>query len=176
MRSLETIQKTFRVLQILTKIAMILSFVFAGLAALGTLCGVVWYNGGTVIGADRELMYTLTASGSLTKMIGILLADTIAALTDGILFAFAYRYFKSEQADGTPFTHRGAEQIKRLGIRTIVLPLVATILSAVVCAVFGLPQNDGNYWSNAPDLAMGIVLILAGIIFRYGADLEEIAK
>ena len=34
MKSLQTIQKTFRVFQVLTKIAMILSFVWAGLAAL----------------------------------------------------------------------------------------------------------------------------------------------
>ena len=39
MKSLQTIQKTFRVFQILTKIAMILSFVWAGLALLGMLCG-----------------------------------------------------------------------------------------------------------------------------------------
>ena len=41
MKSLQTIQKTFRVFQVLTKIAMILSFVWAGFAALGLLCGIV---------------------------------------------------------------------------------------------------------------------------------------
>ena len=37
MKSLQTIQKIFHVFEILTKIAMILSFVWAGLAALGLL-------------------------------------------------------------------------------------------------------------------------------------------
>ena len=173
MKSLQTIQKTFRVFQTLTKIAMILSFVWAGLAALGILCGTVWYHGGTVVGANQELFYTLTETGGMTEMIGVLLVDTVLALTDGILLAFALRYFRTEQADGTPFTKRGAEQIRHLGIRTIVLPLVATILAAVVCAVFDLPQNAGGDWGNFTSVTMGIVLILASLIFRYGAELEE---
>lgn len=41
MKSLQTIQKTFRIFQTLTKVMMVLSFVWAGLAALGLLCGVV---------------------------------------------------------------------------------------------------------------------------------------
>lgn len=173
MKSLQTIQKTFRVFQILTKIAMILSFVWAGLAALGILCGTVWYYGGTVIGADRELLYVLTETGGLREMIGVLLADTIFALTDGVLFAFALGYFRAEQADGTPFTKRGAGLIKRLGIRTIVLPLVAAILASIVSAIFHLPQNAGNDWGNLPGVSMGIALILTSLIFRYGAELEE---
>lgn len=173
MKSLQTIQKTFGVFQILTKIAMILSFVWAGLAATGMLCGIVWYHGGIVVGANQDMLYKLTETGGLTEMIGNLLADTILALTDGILLAFALRYFKAEQSDGTPFTKHGAERIKRLGIRTIVLPLVAAILIAVVCSVFHLPKDAVGDWSNLNSVGMGIVLILASLIFRYGAELEE---
>ena len=155
---------------------MILSFIWAGLAALGLLCGMVWYSGGNVVGANRELLYSLTVTGGLTEMIGALLTDTIWALTDGVLLIFALRFFKEEQADGTPFTKHGAEQMKHLGIRTIVLPLVTTILVAVVYAVFNLPQNGGNDWSNGFSVALGIVLIFASLIFRYGAELERARK
>ena len=112
-------------------------------------------------------------TSGLTEMIGVLLTDTIWALTDGVLLIFALRYFRAEQADGTPFTKRGAEQIKRLGIRTIALPLVAAILTAVVRELFGLLQNAGADWGNLSGLTMGIVLILASLVFRYGAELEE---
>ena len=173
MKSLETIQKTFRVFQILAKVFMILSFVWAGLSALGLLCGIVWYSGGTVVGANQELLHTLTETNGLNQLIAALLVDTIAALTDGILLAFAYRYFKTEQAVGTPFTHEGADQIRRLGVRAIVLPLVTVILIAVVYAMFGMPQGAGSDWSNISSVSTGIVLILASIIFRYGADLEK---
>ena len=113
MKSLQTIQKTFRVFQNLTKIAMILSFVWAGLALLGMLCGAVWYGGGTVVGIGQAQLYSLTKTGGLIQMIAVLLTDAILALTDGTLLAFALAYFKAEQADGTPFTYGGAEQIKR---------------------------------------------------------------
>ena len=176
MKSLQTIQKTFRVFQMLSKIAMILSFVWAGLAALGLLCGMAWYFGGNVggnvVGANQELLYSLTVTGGLTEMIGVLLVDMILALTDGILLVFVLRYFKSEQADGTPFTQRGADRVLRLGILTIVVPLVAAILSAIVCEVLTLPQDAVSDWGNLNSLTLGIVLILASLIFRYGAELE----
>ena len=71
MKSLQTVQKTFRVFQILTQIAMILCFVWAGLAALGMLCGAVWYHGGVVVGASQELLYRLTETGGLAEMTGV---------------------------------------------------------------------------------------------------------
>ena len=173
MKSLETIQKTFRVFQTLTRIGMILSFVWAGMAALGLLCSILWYFGGSATGTGQQLLNTLTVTGGLNEMIGTLLTDTILALTDGTLLIFALRYFKAEQAAGTPFTMRGADQIKHLGIRTIVLPLVAAILAAIVYEIFDLPQSAAGDWNNLSSLAMGIVLILASLVFRYGAELEE---
>lgn len=172
MKTLQTIQKTFHVFQTLSKIAMILSFIWAGLAALGLMCGMVWYHGGNVVGANQELLYSLTVTGGLTEMIGVLLVDMILALTDGTLLVFALRYFKSEQTDGTPFTQHGADRILRLGILTIVLPLVAAILAAAVCEFLTLPQDAVRDWGNLNSLTMGIVLILASLIFRYGAELE----
>ena len=106
-------------------------------------------------------------------MMGVLLSDLVFALTDGTLFLLAFRYCKQEQMDCTPFSQGGAEQIKRLGIRTIVLPLVAAILVATVCEIFGLPQNAGGDWGNLSGVSMGIVLILASLVFRYGAELAE---
>lgn len=173
MKSLQTIQKTFHVFQTLSKIAMILSFVWAGLTALGLLCGIVWYSGGNVFGVDQELLLTMTKTGGLSVMIGVLSVDFILAMTDGVLLVFALRFFKAEQADGTPFTQQGADRILRLGILTIVLPLAAAILSALVCEFMTLPQDAVRDWGNLNSLTMGIVLILASLIFRYGAELEE---
>ena len=39
MKSLQTIQKTFKVFKTLSKIGMIASFVWAGLTVIGLLCG-----------------------------------------------------------------------------------------------------------------------------------------
>ena len=173
MKSLQTIQKTFRVFQTLSKIAMVLSFVWAGLAALGLLCGVLWYSGGNVFGVNQELLYSLTVTGGLTEMIGVLLVDFILALTDGILLVFARRYFKAEQADGTPFSHSGADLMKRLGILLIVLPAVATILVGVLHGIFDMVQIEAADVGNGTSVMMGIMLILVSLILRYGAEMEE---
>ena len=172
MKSLNTIQKTFRAFQILTKIGMILSFVWAGLAAIGILCGIVWYRGGIVIGASREVLFSLTMTDGPFRMVGALLSDMVFALTDGTLLMLATRYFAAEQMDGTPFTVRGAQQIKRLGIRTIVFPLVAAILTSVFYQLFDIQSRLKAGWNNMTSVSLGIVLILAGLIFRYGAELE----
>ena len=173
MKSLQTIQKTFRVFQTLSKIAMVLSFVWAGLAALGLLCGVLWYSGGNVFGVNQELLYSLTVTGGLTEMIGVLLVDMILALTDGILLVFALRYFSAEQADGTPFSHSGADLMKRLGILLIVLPAVATILVGVLHGIFDMVQIEAADVGNGTSVMMGIMLILVSLILRYGAEMEE---
>ena len=42
MKSLQTIQKTFQVFKTLSRIGMVLSFVWAGLTVIGLLCGIAW--------------------------------------------------------------------------------------------------------------------------------------
>lgn len=171
MKTLESIQKTYKVFKTLAKIAMILSFVWAGTTLAGLLCGIAWRTSGSVIGISMENALKLTQAAGLEQMIGALLADFVFALTDGLLFLFTHRYLKQEQADGTPFTLAGAEQVKSLGIKTIVMPLVAAILSAVIYECFGLahPSDRGN----GTAVVLGIALILFSLVLRHGAELRE---
>lgn len=171
MKTLESIQKTCKVFKTLTKIAMILSFVCAGIALAGLLCGIAWRTGGNVIGISMEDALKLTRANELNQMIGELLSDVVYALTEGILLLFAYRYLKRELEDGTPFTAEGAKQVKRLGIQTIVMPLAAAILSAVICECFDL-TCPGD-WGNGASLALGVALILFSLVLRHGAELRE---
>lgn len=170
MKSLETIQKTFKVFKTLSRIAMIIAFIVCGITLAALLCGVVWYSGGKVYGVNMEDMLKLTESYGLHQMIAILLSDSVFALTDGILCCFAFQYFKAELEDGTPFTFSGAGQIKSLGIKTIVMPLVAVIIAAIVYECFGIEYSGDR--SNEVSVVLGIVLILVSLVFRYGAELE----
>ena len=78
-----------------------------------------------------------------------------------------------KQADGTPFTKRGAEQMKHLGLLFIILPPVAAILVGGLCGILGFQQNVVIDLSNGTSLIIGILLILISLIIRYVADLEE---
>ena len=172
MKSLQTIQKTCKVFQALSKIAMILCFVGSGLLLLGLICGIVISSTGAVIAGNMETLYRLTSSASFFEMVGSLLAEFVLTLTDALLFCHAWKYFSAEQADGTPFSHRGADLMKRLGIMLIALPAVATILVGVLHGIFDMTQIEASDVGNGTSVMMGIILILVSVILRYGADLE----
>ena len=173
MKSLQTIQKTCKVFQTLTKIAMILCFVGSGLLLLDLICGIVISSTGAVVSGGVETLYKLTASASFYEMIGTLLAEFVLTLTDALLFFHAWKYFSAEQTDGTPFSHRGADLMKRMGILLIVLPAVAAILVGVLHGIFNLPQIEAADVGNGTSVMMGIMLILVSLILRYGAELTE---
>ena len=171
MKSLQTIQKTFRVFQILTKIALIFSIVGASLCAVGALCAMTWYNGGQVFSLFGQPITAFAEGENLQKAYAVLLSDMFYLTTDAILLAFAGQYFKTEQAEGTPFTESGANSIRKLGIRCIWMPIVAVVITSVITVCLGV-EKSGDV-SNLPSVVTGIVLILASLIFRYGAELEE---
>ena len=109
MKSLQTIQKTCKVFQTLTKIAMIMCFVGSGLLLLGLICGIVISSTGAVISGNMETLYRLTSSASFFEMVGSLLAELVLTLTEALLFAYAYKYLSQELSDGTPFTETGVK-------------------------------------------------------------------
>ena len=171
MKSLQTVRKTFRVFQILTKIAFVFSIAGAFICAVGALCAAVWYNGGQVFSLFGEPVTIFSSGEGLDQALAALLSDLILLATDAVLLGFAGRYFKIEQAEGTPFTENGANLIRKLGIRCIWMPIVAVVIASVITVCLGV-ESSGDI-SNLPGLVTGIVLILASLIFRYGAELEE---
>ena len=106
MKSLQTIQKTFRVFQILIKIALIFSIVGASMCAVGALCSIAWYTGGQVFSLFGEPIPFYVGRADMSQTMAVLLSDLVY-LT-----------------------------------------------------------------SNLPSVVTGIVLILASLIFRYGAERE----
>ena len=167
----EKVQKIFRVFRILTKLGMIMTFVWAGITLLGLLFFLVWCAGGRVMGLNGETLMTFMKTGAVNEVIGTLLADLFMALSDGFLLTMACRYFAHEEAGGTPFTAGGARRLRNLGIYAIVLPLAAVIIGAVIMAI-AAPGKDLPGDGNLTGLITGILLITASVIFRYGAELE----
>ena len=171
MESLQTIQKTFRVFQILAKIAFVFSIVGASICAVGSLCAGAWYSGGTVFTLFGEPIPIFEGGESLNQTLAVMLSNLVYMTTDAVLLGVAGQYFKMEQADGTPFTERGANLIKKLGIRCIWMPIVAIVVASVITTFLGVER--GGDVSNLPSVITGLVLILTSLIFRYGAQLEN---
>lgn len=96
MKNLDTIQKAFKIFMTLSRVAMILSFIWGGVTLAGLFCAIVWYSGGTVMGMSQETLLSFPLHIAPNQMLGILLSDMIFALTNGVLLLFAFCYFKAE--------------------------------------------------------------------------------
>lgn len=167
MNQLQTIQKTFRVFQTLAAIAKTLCIVGAVLSGTIALCISTEINGGNVFTLFGEPI-KLFADGTGMQKTGVeCLITMIVMIAKAILLTFAGRYFKIEQADGTPFSESGATELKRLGIRCIIIPIIATAIAAVEGV------QDIDITGDFPGIVTGLILILASIIFSYGASLEN---
>ena len=171
MEQLQKIQKTFHIFEILTKIAYIFSIVGAVFCAVGALCALCYLSGGQVFSLFGEPITIFSTTRTMSETLAIMLADFVMITVEAILLSFALRYLKAEQAAGTPFTEAGADMLKKLGIRCIWMPIVAMVLASVIGVCYNV-ENIGSD-SNLPSLATGVVLIIASMIFRYGAALEE---
>lgn len=165
------IQKFFRVFQILTKIAFIFSIIGASCCAVGILCCVAWENGGHVYSLFGESVELANHAADLPKAVAVMLTDLIFLVSEAVLLGFASQYLKIEQEEGTPFTEKGANLVKKLGIRCIYLPIIASVLAAVATVCLNVEQ--GGDINNLPSVGTGILLILTSLVFRYGAELEQ---
>lgn len=174
MKSLETIQKTFRIFRIFTKIAFIFSIIGAAGCALGALCVMTSLAGGQVFSLFGEPVILFSTGAGVNEAMAVLLAEMVILITQAILLGFGLQYFKTEEDEGTPFTENGAQLLKKLGIRCIWMPIVAAAIAAVITACFEVER--GTDISDLPSVATGIVLILVSVIFRYGAELEQQAR
>ena len=170
MKTLQTVQKTFRVFQILAKIAFIFSIVGAALCAVGALCAVSGLTFGTGLTVFGQPVMSY-GSSSVNYVLAALLSDMVILIGDAILLGFTGRYLALEQAEGTPFTENGANTLRRLGIRYIYIPIVTAVIASVIIVAFD--AEPGRDISNLPELTTGIALIITSLIFRYGAELEQ---
>ncbi len=125
------------------------------------LCGV----------STAALLLCLFTEGhdALCLPLALLIDDTITCAMAAPLYGAVLRYLKAELADGTPFTDSGAAALRRLGVLTIVLPIISLALRTIPYSAFAvaLPSDRSNVETVIP----GIMLILMSVVCRYGAEL-----
>lgn len=172
MSRLEKIQKGMNVLQILTKIAMILAYVGTALTSVAAAL----VAAGVLNEQNRFLTFLSVEAGTSAKQLtGILLAAAVTMLFGSILTTFVYRYFTAELKEGTPFSDAGAERIKWIGIVSIIISLVSSLVMDGIYEGFHLIE-EWNHYDDAGSLTAGIFLILLSAVVRYGAELERRRK
>lgn len=171
MNNLEKIQKGMRVLQIFSKVILVLACVGIVLSSVAAILVAT-----DVLNAENQFHNFLSVSTEISKeqLVGILTAAACSLLFGGVLTAFAYQYFTAELKEGTPFTNAGADRIKRLGIIMIVLSVIST---SIVGSIYeNINLSAGNRFDDAGGITCGICLILIAMVVRYGAELEQRGK
>ena len=171
MNALQNIQKTFKVFENITRVLFILCIIGTGMSAFFGLIAAAQYHGGTVFSLLGEPLKIFSDSTDLTAKFSQLSSSTIMLTAEAVLLFFARDYFKSELNDGTPFTERGAQKIKKLGIRFIYIPIIALTACGVISVL--LKTEIAEIAGNFPNVMTGIVLILVSLVFRYGAQIEQ---
>ncbi len=163
MKSLETVQKIVRVFDVLALIAKI--FTIMGL--------VVCLIGATLLFAvprviDPSIYKDLAEElGSLEPVkAGLtLIAEAIFMVGQVVAAISVCQYFKSELADGTPFTHAGARLLRKTAVIAFAAPLVAEIIASIFLLIVHAEVEMSM------DITGSVVAFLLSYLLDYGADL-----
>lgn len=180
MKSLNIIQKLFKIARVLCEVA----FVFATVGFCASLIGLICL----CFGADNVLKIGgVTIHGIISENLGYDIKSVAASLSGlpficagaAVAAKFAEVYFKNELKEGTPFTLGGAKEMLRLGIITIAVPTGTAVIGRVVEGVVAGFMNVEKaevfevYFDNETSIVLGIMFIAVSLLCRYGAEIKE---
>ena len=178
MNTLEPIQKLAKLGKVLSRIA----FVFAVVGVCGCVAGLlsVCFGSGLPIKLGNVTLHGLIDAdyGSNIKSItATLYGWLIVCAGEAVLARFAACYFRNELAAGTPFTQAGAQELLRLGILTLALPVGCAVAGRIVegmvagsLAVEKAAGVDLALGSEA-SVVLGVMFLLGALLCRHGAEL-----
>ena len=144
MKSLQTIQKLFKIGKILSRIAFIFSVIgfcgcIAGLLSLSFGNGSLIKLGGVTLHQLISEEYGYNIKGITASLSGWL----VVCAGEAVLAKFAEVYFQNELQAETPFTLAGAKELLRLGILTITIPTGCAVAESIVEGViFGFMKVE----------------------------------
>ena len=116
---------------------------------------------------------------NISNMDGILtgpeLAPVISELAEGAVLAVHYffvsKFFFHAIRKGVPFTREAAREIKILGYETILLPVIAWVISAI--AYRRLLSASMVFGMSVYEVALGFALIIISYMVEYGTEKIE---
>lgn len=164
MKSLEIVQKFFKVFKVLSKIAMIFCIVISCIWVVSLICA-LFYTDITTLNKVFMVQNMNTSTLWVSCLCGMILS-----ITYGILSYYSYKYCEKEVNDGTPFTHEGAKMIRQLAIKSIWMPIVSYIVCEIFITLYEIQYYDFEAWFS---IGWIVFLFLMAAIFDYGADLKE---
>ena len=173
---------TLKSIQTLAKIGKVFSKIIFVCCVVG-FCGCIVGIVSLALGAETFKLGGVTIHSMIENEAGLNLPTLYASMAVGLLFCaaeavlckFAEVYFKHELADGDPFTLRGAKELLRLGILAIVIPLGTVIVCSIGIAIADnfFPEIEKLSYDGYASVGLGIMMIVASLLCRYGVEVKE---
>ena len=172
MKSLNTIQILSKIGKIFSKVCYIMCIV----GACGCVVGII----ALIVGEKAVEQSGMTLQGIMELEAGVSLGTVYSAIAVGLLLcageiavsALAYRYFSHELEAGTPFTLDGANELLRLGIHVIWIPIAATVAAQIAHEIIdNLMVDVAPVKLSCDEVAVGVMFIVMSVLCRCGAEL-----
>lgn len=177
-KTLKTIQRCMKIGKIISTIV----YVFCIIGTIGCLVGIAclyFFPQDQVIQLGPVTVHGLVGYNknalSLSSCYTAMMIGAILCLFEFGIARSAKKYFKNELAAGTPFTFEGAKELMKLGIKVIVLPIVAVIVADVVYQVMNYYFTDimDMHIDDFVSVGTGLMLMFLSLICKYGAEVGE---
>lgn len=167
---LSTIQILHRTGRILSRLAFAVSVIAVVSCTAAVIC--------LTLGVEETASFLASLSvfdGNTGCMYHILISAAVTALGEAVVAKQAVSYFKAELNAGTPFNGGNALRLRKLGIITIVIPLVTAVISDVLYEIL-IRKFDyfdsGISYATGGSIAIGVMFIILSVLCRYGAELD----
>ena len=118
-----------------------------------------------------EIIHLVSAGEAVRKAVAPVVMELAEGLVLGVHYFFVSKFFIHSLKHGVPFTYEGAREIRILGYESIVLPILAWIVSAI--AYSGVRTPFMVMEISAYEIVLGFALILASYAVEYGTDKIE---
>ncbi len=172
-RTLKTIQTLSRFARVIATIVFVCSIIGAVGSAVGVVAIAVVDIMGIDLTAFSEIL-EITEPLNLDNEYYVEILALIYCIGEIIVSKAAISYFKSEIYAGTPFTHRGANEMRRLSVFAVVVPIAVSFAQSLAISVLSLfIENTQMVMSYEADISLGIFLLVLSVIFKYGAEITE---
>ena len=174
-KTLETIQKLSRLGKVLSKIVFIFSLIGAIGCAAGFVSMALLPESFQLGSVTIQGLVDLTDEVNPNEVYSAMAVGMITFTAEAILAKLAERYFHRELEAGTPFTFAGAKELKRLGVCAIVIPIAALVAAEIVHNLMqqfltGIGSLD---LAESGSVGLGIMMIVASLLCKYGAELTQ---
>ena len=171
-KTLGTIQTAIKVAKIVCTVAFVCSLVGGILCLVGIVCAGLPESlklGGVTV----HSIVSSSSEVSPGTLYGSIAAGAIMCAASCVVCKLAARYCAHELEAGTPFTLEGAQELFRLGMCTICVPLAGIVAAGICRAVVS------NYLAGVPELnvdgsgsvSFGVALLFASLLCKHGTEL-----